>query len=478
MLNDEQNLNMTPNKTVPPVVHVSQYDNKSRSVTFLLIDGGLPYTIPTGSVVTVQGTKKDKTGFQYECNVDDTKVTFQITEQMTAYPGNVPCEIVITNSDSVIGSANFWLDVEEATLSVDTVISETELPILIKIPKYASDAEAWAVGKRFGEDVSPDDVAYHNNALYYASQAEANATISDTKAEEASLSAITAVAASNSAEQSAQRAEAQASNAASSASYAASSATGAGNSASQAVASASAASLSASQASSSATAAASSATDAASSATAAASSATAAASSATDAQSAAVTAAADAASAVEEDVATYAAAAANTAVSGALSGLTFGQDSNGKWGYKIGGADPVIPFSSGGGAYAFLLWRTNQTSADSRVPMFIGQDPSGDIHVSSIDGTITFLRAMTARVYMYTSSSRGTSGGSITATMRYTPQYGQYYYMSTAGNNSPIVWSTGAVDFMEGETVTITLNSSNTNTYVLGALFIVEEASS
>lgn len=27
-----------------------------------------------------------------------------------------------------------------------------------------------------------------------------------------------------------------------------------------------------------------------------------------------------------------------------LGGLSFGQDANGNWGYKIGGADPVIPF--------------------------------------------------------------------------------------------------------------------------------------
>ena len=30
-----------------------------------------------------------------------------------------------------------------------------------------------------------------------------------------------------------------------------------------------------------------------------------------------------------------------------MSGLTFGQDANGKWGYRVGGADPVIPFNTG-----------------------------------------------------------------------------------------------------------------------------------
>ena len=39
----------------------------------------------------------------------------------------------------------------------------------------AEDAEAWAVGKRNGVDVSSDDPAYHNNAKYYKEQAGAAA---------------------------------------------------------------------------------------------------------------------------------------------------------------------------------------------------------------------------------------------------------------------------------------------------------------
>ena len=35
-----------------------------------------------------------------------------------------------------------------------------------------------------------------------------------------------------------------------------------------------------------------------------------------------------------------------TELSRDLGGLSFGQDTDGNWGYKIGGADPVIPFSS------------------------------------------------------------------------------------------------------------------------------------
>lgn len=44
------------------------------------------------------------------------------------------------------------------------------------------NSEAWAVGERNGTDVNPDDVTYHNNARYYAQQAQSIAPASVTEA--------------------------------------------------------------------------------------------------------------------------------------------------------------------------------------------------------------------------------------------------------------------------------------------------------
>lgn len=40
------------------------------------------------------------------------------------------------------------------------------------IREYSSDSEAWAVGKRDGEDVDEEDETYHNNSKYYSESAE------------------------------------------------------------------------------------------------------------------------------------------------------------------------------------------------------------------------------------------------------------------------------------------------------------------
>lgn len=160
------NLELIP-QGVAPVIHVSQYD-KGQTWLFNLYSGGSPFSVPSGSSVTIQGTKKDGTGFQYACSYSGSVVTAIEQEQMTVLSGKVPCEIVIINGTAKIASINIVIEVEPAALSDDTVISETDLPLFIHALEAAGDAEAYAVGTRNGVPVASGDPAYHNNALYYA----------------------------------------------------------------------------------------------------------------------------------------------------------------------------------------------------------------------------------------------------------------------------------------------------------------------
>lgn len=167
------NLDLIP-QGVAPIIHVSQYD-KGQTWNFNINVGDTAFNIPTGSSVTIQGTKKDGTGFQYACTFSGNVVTATETEQMTVYAGKYPCEIAISKSGDLIASLNFYIMVEPAALSDDTVISETELPLIEQaveaaqtVPTLVEDAEAWAVGTRGGVPVSSGDEAYENNAKYYA----------------------------------------------------------------------------------------------------------------------------------------------------------------------------------------------------------------------------------------------------------------------------------------------------------------------
>lgn len=179
MTSQSINLNLIPG-AVKPIINVSQYD-KGQTWLFDVYAGSQTFSIPSGTTVTIQGTKADNTGFQYTCTFSGNVVTAIEQQQMTVFPGKVECELVLTKGAELIGSLNFVLIVEPAALRDDTIISDTELPLieqaaeiatqieedLIIIEGYKEDSEAWANGTRNGTPIGSSDPAYHKNAKYY-----------------------------------------------------------------------------------------------------------------------------------------------------------------------------------------------------------------------------------------------------------------------------------------------------------------------
>ena len=191
MVTQNVNLDLVPprfgrsNVTVP----CSQYDKDFRVINFSIFNKNVLFNIPSGSVVTIRGTKpQDNTGFEYQCSFSGNLVTFPIQEQVTVYSGEIPAELRITKDGKIIGSANFNFLVEPSPLLNETVVSETDLPLLQaalnavddvlayknEAEQSAEDSEAWAVGERDGEAVEDTDPTYHNNSKYYSEQAYAS----------------------------------------------------------------------------------------------------------------------------------------------------------------------------------------------------------------------------------------------------------------------------------------------------------------
>ena len=170
MVTQTINLNMIPG-SIPPVVHVSQYDTDENALVINLYEGSTPFT--SGTTATIEGTKPDMTGFTYAASYSTNIVTADITEQMTAVAGQVICEVRITDGDNTVGTQNFILLVEPAALSDSTVISDTDIPLL----QQAIDASAaavtaagqvYAVGSKIGN--SGDLNTYTTSGKYYAEQ--------------------------------------------------------------------------------------------------------------------------------------------------------------------------------------------------------------------------------------------------------------------------------------------------------------------
>lgn len=165
-------LNLVPGGVLPRL-DLSQY-NKGQVVSVALWDGDTAYSMASGATATVQGTKPDGTGFQYSCTVVNNQPQFTVTEQMTAVAGEVNTEITIMEGDTKVSTINFILDVEKAALSDNTVISETDIPIIQQLPEIQAEIEAaktlaemWAAGP----NPPADTPSATNNAYYWAMQA-------------------------------------------------------------------------------------------------------------------------------------------------------------------------------------------------------------------------------------------------------------------------------------------------------------------
>ena len=212
MTNQSFNLELIP-KGVPPIIHVSQYD-KGQTWTITVTENGIPFSIPANTSVTVQGTKPDATGFQYSGTASNSVVTFIVQQQMTVLAGEYDCELVLVNGNDQVATINFILDVEAAALNNETIISETELPLIEQA------AELGAVIDTYAQQIHAD-AETAASAVSTTAASEANAASSATAA---ASSASTATQASDDALASQTAASSSASDAASSATAAAASA--------------------------------------------------------------------------------------------------------------------------------------------------------------------------------------------------------------------------------------------------------------
>lgn len=181
MVNQQMFLPMVPD-SAPIVVNVAQNDYDASDyagrLIFNLINEGQPYDMDGASAV-IEGTKPDGTAFAYNANVISASVVrVNLHPQMTAVAGRVVCNLILSNTDGVVGSYNIWLQVQDSALHGD--VSQTDIPVLVaainnavdRAEQAADNAEAWSAyppyiganGNWFVWDVNTD--LYIDSGIY------------------------------------------------------------------------------------------------------------------------------------------------------------------------------------------------------------------------------------------------------------------------------------------------------------------------
>lgn len=233
------NLDIIPSG-IAPVAHTSQFD-VGRTIAFVLYENSVAYSIPSGAIVSVEGTKSDNHAFSYSSSDEDAAVTYSgstvivsTTEQMTAAAGDARCEIKIVSSGVVLYTTNFRFHVEESALPSDSDMSATDIPMIKKAADAGDKIDTLSDKIDKAEDLIAQVEDNVTTAKNSATSAAASATAAATSASNAKTSETNAASSKSAAATSASNASTYASNAKSSASSASSSASAAATSASNA----------------------------------------------------------------------------------------------------------------------------------------------------------------------------------------------------------------------------------------------------
>lgn len=157
----EQNyiLDTIPFQSAVPVVHVSQYDDGSRTLKFALVEGGSQYDMTGVTRAKINGKKPDSNAFSYDMTITDNVVSIDVTEQMTAVEGRVIAEVVLFDSnDGVLGTANFIIEVEKSPID-EGIMSDSDIPIIVNFIAGGTAGQIFkSNGNGSGEWVDPSEV--------------------------------------------------------------------------------------------------------------------------------------------------------------------------------------------------------------------------------------------------------------------------------------------------------------------------------
>ena len=118
----EFTLDITPGG-IPPVLHVTEYDENMQVVVHLL-QRWQAFTIPTGTTVKIEGTLNGHP-FSADATVDGSNVTFELTKSMTAYAGRAWTKIKLTQNSKPVSTCGFWLECDRAGAEAVDVIQNS-----------------------------------------------------------------------------------------------------------------------------------------------------------------------------------------------------------------------------------------------------------------------------------------------------------------------------------------------------------------
>ena len=204
-------------RAVNEQIHVVQYDNSLPIIAVSLFSDYMPYSIPANAEGNIRIKKKDGT-YVYNpalgCNSDGTVLYFEVTHQITTFPGVLEPIIEIRIGTMVAASGTIKVEVDKNPIQSGDIESTNEYKT---IQGYVEGVKENARNAKLSEDnakISENNArTSENNAKTSETNSKASETAAANSANDASNSASAAATSAEKAKTSESNAAASADNA-------------------------------------------------------------------------------------------------------------------------------------------------------------------------------------------------------------------------------------------------------------------------
>lgn len=163
MITQRIKLNLVPNG-IMPVVYVTVGDNVLPQFEVEILNGTEPFAIPSGYTVIVQGTKPDNRVFSEACTFSGNVVTVTVTNQMTAYDGDILSSLAITDGTGIVETLKFILSVKRSSVDEYADLTDSDISLLQQMPTLVGRAEDAATRAEQAAGVSADGTTIAQNS--------------------------------------------------------------------------------------------------------------------------------------------------------------------------------------------------------------------------------------------------------------------------------------------------------------------------
>ena len=176
-------------RVISEPVHIVQGDKTLPQIEVELLADGQPYTIPSGASVAIRYGKPDGNAIvNNAASTSGNTATFTVTEQMSALPGEMSPQVMVTVSGGVAATGSFPLIIDKNSVE-GAKDSESELSVFDKAINAVATVDASVAAAKASQDAAAKSATSAASSASSASSSKTAAAASEKNAKASELAA-------------------------------------------------------------------------------------------------------------------------------------------------------------------------------------------------------------------------------------------------------------------------------------------------